>query len=176
MWFFSGCWRWICLMASHLSFMSIFVEPPNVELCFVDREFFDICSESSHCIFLYFIWRHTFNYIFFFRETRGGLSVFFSDRRWKHWRMCNVKLLIICGECSDELFWNGVGHLPIITPKFCGVRHNEFSWYCTLRITDKYVHICRPLTLIAVFIISGGREMVNYHDILLCFSQWVPQG
>ena len=38
------------MLASHLSFMSIFVDRLNAEKCFVESEFFDICSDSLHCI------------------------------------------------------------------------------------------------------------------------------
>ena len=160
------------ILASHLLFIMIFVDRPNAEKCFVESEFFDICSDSLHCIFSVFcMTAHGQLHGFFFRgDPWRIISVFFSDRKWKNWRRCNVKFLIIYGVSSWQLFWNVVGRLMIITSKFCGVHHKEFSWYCTLRLTHKYVQICFLRTLIAVFITWGSRKRVNYHGILLGFS------
>jgi hypothetical protein len=45
---------------------------------------------------------------------------------------------------------------------------SEFSWYITLRLTDRCIHIHRPRTVISASITSVFPERVNYRDILLC--------
>lgn len=98
-------------------------------MCFVDCEFFYICSgnfsiyfRTPHSAFFrYFVWCHTVRAIFFLGHLVVVISVFCSDRRWMLWQTCNMKLLTIFGVCSCHLFRNCVGRLTIITSKFCGV-------------------------------------------------------
>jgi hypothetical protein len=125
--------------------------------------FFDILCDATWSI----------TAIFFFGASLCELYPHFSvaTGEWI-WLVCNVRLFNVFVVSIGQL-WNRVGRLTIITSKFCGVLHIEFPWYCTLRISDKYIHICRPLTVIAVFIKSGGPERLNCHEILLGFSRQI---
>ena len=51
------------ILASYLSFMSIFVDRPNAKKCFVESELFDICSGNS-LIFLRTPYIEFFFYIY----------------------------------------------------------------------------------------------------------------
>ena len=67
------------MLASHLSFMSIFVDRLNAEKCFVESEFFDICSDSLHCIFSIFCMTPQGQlHGFFLGATRRELPLYFS--------------------------------------------------------------------------------------------------
>ena len=111
--------------------MSIFFDLPNGELCVLSIVNFSIFFRAIFRYMFGLLTVHFFDilsdatqlqrYIFFSGVSWWVISVFFGDRRWMLWHMCNMKLLIIFGVCSCHLFRNCVGRLTIITSKFCSV-------------------------------------------------------
>ena len=135
--FFSGSWQYSLYnfgFSFHLC--RSFFDRPNGESCvlsivnfsifvraifrymfgFLTLHFFEILSDATQ----------SFTAIFFSDFSCRFIFVFFADCRWMLWHMCNLKLLIIFIVCSCRLFQNGVGHLTIITSKFCGISPVNF--------------------------------------------------
>ena len=138
---------------SSVIYVCLFWSPRQWIMCFVDPEFFGICSGSfsiyvwtpHSAFFRYFVWYHTVNYsdIFFFSDVSWwDISIFFGDRRWMLWQVCNMKLLIIFGVCSCRVFRDGVGCLTISTFKFCDV----------LPVNFLVIAPCILLTNISIFV------------------------
>jgi hypothetical protein len=174
--FFSGVWMNVLyiILASLLSYMSVFFDRPDGESCVLSiqnfsvfvREifrnmfglltvhFFDILCDATQSV--------TAIYFFYFRLV-VSFTVFFGDRRWILWQMCNMKLLIIFGVSSCRVFRNGVGCLTIITLKFCDV----------LPVNFLDIAPCILLTNISIFV--GRSQWFLFYYVRLpweCELSW----
>jgi len=154
--------------------MSIIFDRPNGELCVLSIVNFYIFDGAIFRYMSGLLTVHFFDTlsdvtqsvtdILFFRASRRELSPYFSVTtsecfgRCVTWN-CSLFLEFVVVSCSDMVL--GDNYLDIL---WCDL--SEFSWYCTLHLTDKYIHIYRPLTVISVFIMLGCPERLNYHEIL----------
>jgi hypothetical protein len=120
--------------------------------------------------FRHFVWCPTLRAIYIFSVVSWWfIPVFFGDRRWMLWQMCNMKLLIILVVSSCQLFRNGVGRVTIITSKFCGLTTVNFLDLVPYVLLINISIFVGPSQWF-IFVPSSCPERVNYQDILLLWS------